>query len=80
MVVMNTPKFNGPSYRWHRAGWNGFRHGYHTFLFTGVTLGRYLQKTGFRVLRHPRRDRILDDILILAGGKVRHRDEVGRVE
>ena len=76
VVVMNTPKFNGPAYRWHRAGWNGFRHGYHTFLFTGMTLGRYLEKTGFGVLRYPRRDRILDDILVLAGRKVSGDNEV----
>jgi SAM-dependent methyltransferase len=71
VVVLLTPKFGGPAYRMHKAGWNGFRHGYHTFLFTGETLGRYLEQNGFEVLRRPRRDRMLDDILILWGRKTR---------
>ena len=71
VVVLKTPKFGGLAYRRHGSGWNGFRHGYHTFLFTGQTLGRYLEKTGFEVLARPRRDRLLDDILILWGRKVR---------
>ena len=70
VVVMKTPKFGGPAYRRHKSGWNGFRHGYHTFLYTGETLGRYLQQTGFEVLTRPKRDRLLDDILILWGRKV----------
>ncbi len=65
VIVLLTPKFEGPSSRMHGAKWNGFRHGYHTFLFTGKTLGRYLGETGFEVLRTPRRDRMFDDILIL---------------
>ena len=69
VVVLKTPKFDGPSYRLHRAGWNGFRHGYHTFLFTGKTLGQLLNKTGFDVARRPRRDRMFDDLLILWGRK-----------
>ena len=71
VVALKTPKFGGPAYRSHGPGWNGFRHGYHTFLFTGKTLGSFLEKTGFEVLARPRRDRILDDILILWGRKVR---------
>ena len=71
VVVLKTPKFGGPAYRHHGGGWNGFRHGYHTFLFTGQTLGRFLEKTGFEVLARPRRDRFMDDILILWGRKVR---------
>jgi 2-polyprenyl-3-methyl-5-hydroxy-6-metoxy-1,4-benzoquinol methylase len=69
VVVLLTPKFEGPSCRMHGREWNGFRHGYHTFLFSGQTLGRYLRETGFEVLRSPRRDRPLDDILILWGRK-----------
>lgn len=69
IVVLKTPKFDGPAYRMHGPGWNGFRHGYHTFLFTGETLGRCLTAAGFAVLSHPRRDRWLDDILILWGRK-----------
>ncbi|CAN5252409.1 class I SAM-dependent methyltransferase [soil metagenome] len=69
VVVLLTPKFEGPSCRLHGREWNGFRHGYHTYLFSGRTLGRYLEETGFEVLRHPRRDRMLDDILILWGRK-----------
>jgi hypothetical protein len=74
VVVMRTPKFGGPAYRMHRRAWNGFRHGYHTFLFDGKTLGALLEKTGFHTLRRPRRDRPLDDILILWGQKVRPAD------
>ena len=71
VVLINVPKFDGPAYRRHGAGWNGFRHGYHTFLFTGKTLGRFLEKTGFQVLQKPKRDRIFDDVLTLWGCKVR---------
>ena len=42
----------------------------HTFLFTGAVLGRALEAAGFEVLKSPRRDRPLDDILILWGRKV----------
>ena len=69
VVVLLTPKFEGPSSRMHGREWNGFRHGYHTYLFTGKTLGRYLEETGFEVLRTPRCDRMFDDILILWGRK-----------
>jgi hypothetical protein len=55
----------------HGRGWNGFRHGYHTYLFTGETLTRTLEAAGFEVLSSPRRCRPLDDILILWGRKVR---------
>lgn len=71
VVVLKTPKFGGPSYRLHGTAWNGFRHGYHTFLFDGTTLGKYLEKSGFHVVKYPKRDRMLDDILILWGKKVR---------
>lgn len=70
VVIVVTPKLNGPSYRLHGADWNGFRHGYHTFLFTAKTLRLLMRETGFRVLRWSCRNRILDDILILWGGKV----------
>ncbi|HEY5311873.1 MAG TPA: class I SAM-dependent methyltransferase, partial [Pirellulales bacterium] len=59
VIVMRTPKFGGPAYRMHGRAWNGFRHGYHTFLFDGSTLGALLEKAGFEVLRKPRRDRPL---------------------
>src|SRR2546430_765709 len=69
IVVVATPKLNGPSHYLHGRAWNGFRHGYHTFLFTAKTLRRQLELAGFEVLQHPRRNRILDDILILSGLK-----------
>jgi SAM-dependent methyltransferase len=69
VVAMLTPKLGGPAYRLHGAGWNGFRHGWHTFLFTGRTLSLCMDRAGFDVLQHPRRDRITDDILILWGQK-----------
>lgn len=69
VVCLKTPKFGGPAYRIHRADWNGFRHGHHTFLFSGATLAECLQAAGFEVLRRPRRDRLLDDVLILWGRK-----------
>lgn len=75
VVALKTPKFGGPAYRMHGRGWNGFRHGYHTFLFSGDTLRRTLAKAGFETLEHPRRDRPLDDILILWGRKVRENGE-----
>lgn len=69
VVAMLTPKLGGPAYRIHGEGWNGFRHGYHTFLFTGKTLGNCMEKAGFEVLKSPRRDRATDDLLILWGRK-----------
>jgi 2-polyprenyl-3-methyl-5-hydroxy-6-metoxy-1,4-benzoquinol methylase len=69
VVIVVTPKLNGPTHRLHGAEWNGFRHGYHTFLFTAKTLRLLMRETGFRVLRWPCRNRILDDILILWGRK-----------
>jgi 2-polyprenyl-3-methyl-5-hydroxy-6-metoxy-1,4-benzoquinol methylase len=72
VIALKTPKFGGPAYRMHGAAWNGFRHGYHTFLFTGETLTRTMQAAGFNVLRHPCRNRWLDDILILWGRKNRN--------
>ncbi len=76
VVVLKTPKFGGPAYKTHRAGWRGYRHGYHTFLYTGNTLGKYLEKTGFEVLEKPKRDRMLDDVLILWGRKTCEVSEV----
>ena len=70
VVIIVTPKLNGPAHLLHGADWNGFRHGYHTFLFTAKTLGELMRKSGFRVLRWPRRNRILDDLLVLWGRKV----------
>lgn len=68
-VGMITPKIGGPSYRWHKAEWHGFRHGYHTFLFTGKTLKAVLEKAGFVVVRRPQRNRPLDDSLVMFGRK-----------
>ena len=70
VIAVRTPKFGGPTYRLRGATWRGFRHGYHTFLFSGETLTRYLEKTGFEVCRRPKRDRMFDDILILWARKV----------
>ena len=77
IIVLKTPKFGGPAYRRHGAYWGGFRHGYHTWLFSGETLGRALAATGFEVLRRPRRDRPLDDVLILWGRKMHDLDAPG---
>ena len=71
VIALKTPKFGGPAYRRHGRDWNGFRHGYHTYLFSGRTLGACLEEAGFEVLRRPRRDRMLDDILVLWARKVR---------
>lgn len=70
VVALKTPKFGGPAYHRHGGHWNGFRQGYHTYLFTGKTLGWTLNAAGFETLAKPRRDRFLDDILILWGRKV----------
>ena len=67
VVAMLTPRLGGPASRIHGEGWNGFRHGWHTFLFTGRTLSQCMEVAGFEVLRRPRRDRSTDDILILWG-------------
>ena len=69
-IIVVTPKLNGPAYRLHGAEWNGFRHGYHTFLFTAKTLSQLMHEAGFHVLRWPRRNRVFDDILTLWGRKV----------
>jgi 2-polyprenyl-3-methyl-5-hydroxy-6-metoxy-1,4-benzoquinol methylase len=65
VLVLLTPKFGGPASTIHGRGWNGFRHGYHTFLYSGKTLSALLEKTGFDVMQSPKRDRPMDDILIL---------------
>ncbi len=62
----------GPAYRLHGKEWNGFRVGYHTYLFDGRTLGRTIEQAGFDVLASPKRDRPLDDVLILWGRKPPH--------
>ncbi len=69
IVALQTPKLGGPASRIHGRGWYGFRHGYHTFLYTGKTLGACLDKAGFDVLARPKRDRMADDILVLIGRK-----------
>ncbi len=72
VIALKTPKHRGISCRLHGREWNGFRLGYHTFVFTGASLGRALETAGFEVLTSPKRDRPLDDILILWGRKVRN--------
>lgn len=67
VIVLTTPKFGGSAYRMHRSAWHGFRHGYHTVLFSGKTLGACLEASGFEFLQRPKRDRLLDDVLILWG-------------
>lgn len=69
IVVLQTPKFGGPASKIHGRGWRGFRHGYHTFLFSGKTLSAFMEKTGFDVMQSPKRDGLFDDILILWGRK-----------
>lgn len=64
---MVTVKLDGPANRYRGAGWNGYRHGWHTILFNEKTLQDCLDKAGFEYVRRPRRARPLDDILILWG-------------
>lgn len=66
---MLTVKLDGPTNRYRGAGWNGYRHGWHTVLFTEKTLQGCLDKAGFEYVRRPRRARPLDDILALWGRK-----------
>ncbi|MDH3581281.1 MAG: class I SAM-dependent methyltransferase [Hyphomicrobiales bacterium] len=66
---MVTVKLNGLTNRYRGAGWNGYRHGWHTILFTEKTLQACLDKAGFEYVRRPRRARPLDDMLILWGRK-----------
>ncbi len=75
-IALKTPKFGGPAYSRHQGAWNGFRHGYHTHLYSGKTLSRLMEKCGFDVCQRPRRDRPLDDILILYGRKIRNVDDL----
>lgn len=69
VVCLMTPKLGGWASSMHGPAWNGFRHGWHTFLFTGKTLGSCMTTAGFHVLDHPKRDRPFDDLLILWGKK-----------
>jgi SAM-dependent methyltransferase len=70
VIAVCTPKYRGPSWWIHGRGWNGYRVGYHLYLFTAATLARTMEAAGFTVLRWPRRSRPLDDILALWGRKV----------
>jgi len=69
VVCLMTPKLGGWASTLYGRGWNGFRHGWHTFLFSGKTLGACMKAAGFTVMNHPRRDRPFDDLLILWGKK-----------
>ena len=80
VVAVKVPKLWGPSHRRHGREWNGFRVGYHTVMFTGKTLGAVFHATGFQTLVWPRRDRPLDDILLLWGVKRRGVLGVSRAE
>jgi len=66
---MVTVKLGGPTNLFRGGGWNGYRHGWHTFLFTESTLQACLDKVGFERVNRPRRARPVDDILILWGRK-----------
>ncbi|MAS91819.1 MAG: hypothetical protein CMO55_01380 [Verrucomicrobiales bacterium] len=66
---MVTVKLEGPTNRKRGGGWNGYRHGWHTILFTQDTLQQCLTKVGFEEVKRPRRARPFDDILILWGRK-----------
>lgn len=69
-VVIKVPKLWGPAHSSHGREWNGFRVGYHTVMFSGESLDNVLRLTGFQPVRRPRRDRPLDDILVVWGRKV----------
>lgn len=67
VVAIKVPKLNGFSHRRHGREWNGFRVGYHLVMFDGKTLAAVLRRAGFTPVTSPRRDRPLDDILIMWG-------------
>ncbi len=69
VVALRTPKMWGPAYRMHGKEWKRIRPGYHTYLFDGKILAKTLEMAGFKVLASPKRDRMLDDVLILWGRK-----------
>ena len=71
VVAVKVPKLHGPSHRRHGREWNGFRVGYHTTMFTGATLDTAFRAAGLEPLQSPRRDRPLDDILLLWARKPR---------
>ncbi|MGM0488761.1 MAG: class I SAM-dependent methyltransferase [Planctomycetota bacterium] len=70
VVTVKVPKLWGPSHRRHGREWNGYRLGYHLTMFSGRTMDAVMSAAGFSALRRFRRDRILDDILIVWGRKV----------
>ncbi|MFW6169010.1 MAG: class I SAM-dependent methyltransferase [Planctomycetota bacterium] len=70
VVTVKVPKLWGPSHRRHGREWNGYRLGYHLTMFSGRTMDAVLSAAGFSALRRFRRDRVLDDILIVWGRKV----------
>ena len=69
VIALQTPKYGGLTSRLRGREWYGFRLGYHTFIFSGATLGKLIAETGFQVLHRPKRNRPLDDKLILFGHK-----------
>jgi len=75
VVVVKVPKLWGPAHRRHGREWNGYRVGYHLTMFSGKTMNAVLCAAGFAPLDRPRRDRMLDDILLVWGRKVREAQE-----
>lgn len=67
VIALTTPRLGGPSSRIYGREWNGYRVGYHLHLFSSATLTRALEAADYTVLRRPRRDSPLDDILSLWG-------------
>lgn len=75
VVTVKVPKLWGPSHRRHGREWNGYRVGYHLTMFSGKTMDAVMSAAGFSPLRLLRRDRFLDDILIVWGRKVQDAQE-----
>lgn len=69
VVVLRTPKMDGPSCRLYGRTWNGYRVGFHTHMFNIHTLEMLLRRSGLEAMRRPRRNRWFDDILIVWGRK-----------
>jgi SAM-dependent methyltransferase len=77
VVAVKVPKLWGFSNWLHDREWNGYRMGYHLTMFCCQSMESVMEAAGFQALRHPRRDRKLDDILIVWGRKSRETRERG---
>jgi len=75
VVTVKVPKLWGPSHRRHGREWNGYRVGYHLTMFSGETMDAVMAAAGFSPHERLRRDRFLDDILIVWGQKVHEAHE-----